>query len=67
MSSELEPKINTNVEAELSFIASNTNYEDLKINPPKRWFNICVALLIGVIGTSIGATIGLIINYFATK
>ena len=49
----------------LSFIATNANQDSLKITPPKRWFNVCVALLIALIGSCVGAVIGILIYHFA--
>lgn len=65
MSNIVEEETKLDNENELKFISSTTNYDNLKVNPPKRWFNVCVALLIATIGSCCGAIIGLVINYVA--
>lgn len=67
MSNDLKQQNVKSAEDELSFIASSDGYDNLKVSPPKRWFNVCTALLIGVIGTSVGAIIGLVINFVVSK
>lgn len=68
MSNEhLENQTQQNDEKELSFISASSDFDNLKIKPPKRWFHVSVALLVALIGSCIGAILGLVINYCVTK